>query len=346
MRVCHPAITFFLHAYASGLSLSGIELDKRGPPPDTDFGSDPLTFNISTPNAVNGSLTVISNCNHANCTLDVPTLPPKTVKVKRIDTTYNVGLRDPDMRADYIRLDNRWLARAENERFGGQYLEVYEFPLNQQPHVILDHPAPLDPVSTWQVDYIMPPWVIREFADIHRGDGTVAREADLANLGDMFRQGGTVEVDPSLHGHLNRPNNWVGADARVLNFRERAMSAPTIRFWEQFWRNLHATDDHLQALGDLEMDLEGRWESVRNRIARRLNLMYPQSPNIGRRFSDYADSLQEIYEDATRIPHPGFLDPRPEDESTQTHESWQTLDEADSDEVTRRLFFFLPGSGA
>ena len=139
-------------------------------------------------------------------------------------------------------------------------------------------------------------------------------------------------------------NNQFGADERMLTLRMDGMAqSPDFDLAAQELRA-----DALQALADLEAELDLRWYSALERLVRYLPGVYPNSPSIGVQFRVYANCVRSLYRsrlqlyiDATAgASNDGNSDTSsvPEDIRVELEPEWET-----GDAIVRAVTFGLGG---
>ena len=273
----------------------------------------------SVPPFPNGSIALVPNCATINCTApDVsPNTPTRrsslrvphpryqssTKKKRTANTQYNRNA-GPDDEADrrraHINGANTWYMDRVVVIARGQT------PPQRQLNIIRGlsgailnlHGTAVLPVEI-EVDFIVPPWLLRQFADNNARATDIFRRGsqlvDYLSLQDMFGRGlaGRGTVDPVLRQILNSAQNLFGGQSLLLRLREIGLPTGNAYELQDAWAGAPLTylDGAASVLIDMEIDLEGRFRGICVMLAARLRDMYPRSPGLADGFWNYAETV-------------------------------------------------------
>ena len=273
-----------------------LSIDLLGPPS--------MSFPSKAPPAVNNSQFIIPNCQVLNCTVSASNdtqLQNSSNTTKRwfwddaLWGSYNPyrvsnwHLRSNDYGQDYIRHDNRWWLRSTDG------LRVVAFPEGATPDIhILQSIAPL--WTLFGTDFIVSPWMLLFFAQIHMFDPSAGRLRDFWDLQNMTSQYGEDSHQVSqLREVLTQPNNLYGADVEIMQRRGNTLATRT-QFIYSSSEVLGDDDTTILSLLFLERsEFVERFHSVAARLRELIERFYPQSPNMGHRLEVYLLSMRAQY---------------------------------------------------
>ena len=148
------------------------------------------------------------------------------------------------------------------------------------------------------VDFVVPPWLLRQFAV---NDPIVRRQSRLIDrlaLQHMF--GGGIflgAVDPELPRILNSGDNLYEGMITILRLRALRLTAGIARELREAWAT--KTDPHQDqaapVLVELQDDQGTRCRNVREQLAARLKVMYPLSLVLADGFRNYAETVSNNF---------------------------------------------------
>ena len=254
--------------------------------------------------AANGSVTLFYNCDVVNCTLyDTPEdpLPRVLQKAKRaIDTNVNPNARVRGLAVIHINGHNAWYFRLATID-GGQSVSVLRLLPPAEPSPRPTSPRlPNQALDSWGVDFLIPPWIVRQFGmTAYEPLVGAGEQVSLERLLLMFSPELNGRVDQQLRQILNGPDNLIGGDRQLLRLRGMALSAR--HFYERvgMWRNEDGVDARVvRMLQSMEADLENSVENVLEELARRLEDMF-YSRVLGDVFRRYVRSIYGQYRTQT-----------------------------------------------
>ena len=332
--LCALIVVFSLQS--SGITLATDDaVVKRDPP--RDLGSPPSNFPSTAPPFQNGTNVILPNCLIVNCTAPVlntsdtsSSSTPKRSLVqsntkrvvnlldyflwRQVDMRYNNGLRIPRVREDYIRNDNRWWFR------GLDRITVVETPLDTEPDFRPQRllPPNINLQNLFQVEYIIPPWIIHQYASMYTRTGMVeggtvmASAQDFQHLESITRYGGP-EPPQALTAPFNQLNNLFGADEELINLRGNALARTANTLDPQLNNADRAT---LQSLLFLEeTEFAHRHEMAATRVGLELRTMYPNSAGLPTGFAIFSTLVRARYIGnlRTRLGERFGIDPTPGD---------------------------------
>ena len=198
------------------------------------------------------------------------------------------------------------------------------------------------------MDYNVPPWVFREFADtqLQTVQGTPRREAE--NLSDMFRALSDAQPDFHLRTVIHSPVNIIAGDRRLLRLRGLGLAAETADDIVEAYRQQRPTHETLRSLWAMERRIEDDAGLVVDLAAERLEEMYHDWLNVARQSRNYARTVMIGYQTRALVttdidqfaPLPDLFDTESEGEEGDLRElSFEYLPQLDENERSDAWMF-------
>ena len=269
---------------------------------------------ISGPRLQNGSMVIFPNCSRIPCDTPVPnfneTVTRRAVEDTSVDISFDL---DPaSLMQYYISSTNQWFFCQWRDGRPGAGLEVIQGgfhapPPGQEPWLTPAHGFPQATREYYAVGFVIPPWVIREFATVHRNNPEFGDPADYEHLERaMTRSITDVRPDPMLVIASYLPINLIGSDVGFHRIRREVFANP-----EGF------DYDRVGVMELMRFDRVELWDGMRQRyagaglnLANVLTSLYPRSGRrMGSAFAAYNDSLRQNWSDAFFAAVRRLLDP-------------------------------------
>ena len=272
---------------------------------DPGFGN--ITYDLAE--IKNGSSAILPNCNVTECdtscslpllssprkrsTSTDSSLSSKDRKLKRISNRRcNPNFLRFNRRQMFIQARGSWYIRTLNTTSGHISLQMIRS-TNPGPAILPSVPNAIEPNDAWDADWIVPPWLIREFAQVNRCNARAGRQVDLEDLYNLLSD---HESLPSWFLNFMRSplGNFYGADSRMIYLRTEALlRRQGLNVFEGGVNLVEHEARALYALMYVDDTHSRAWSNNIKRIANWINQRYPfSSPLIGREFITY---MEQIY---------------------------------------------------
>ena len=255
---------------------------------------------------VNGSWLMLPKCNvlgcgqpanssrHSNAALR------KRVVDQTVDKAFDIS--EEEMFQLFTRNNNVWnfvVSHTPNRR-NGPFFVPLQLQHGQDVRSVLEvHDLGRGDIQGIEaVDYLIAPWIFREFGGIHSDNPSVTdarrgnRVEDYLHLEQALDPAfPEVQLDRRLFDEIQSARNLLGADTNALRIRNRGYAGEPIDL-----ERLGLTELNRMFLGDSNAQTMSTFNTQADRFSDILNAVYPNSdPRIGFNFRVYARSVREIW---------------------------------------------------
>ena len=250
---------------------------------------------------VNGSWFMLPKCDVLDCGPPAETSDPSnnTLRKRAVDREVDEVFDEPNEATRYlayIRERNVFflVLRSFENRPGGPFCIFLNAPLGTDIRNARFQRLPQEEFRGLEaVDYVIPPFVVREFGRVHAGATNlpinVGRLQDFANLEQaMGNDNLNIDPSPGLVNVIQSSANQFGSDISLHRNRQRGFAHEDI----DFDRLGHVEINRLAILERNPRYITRVLRPAITRIGDVLNALYPRSsPFIGQAFAVYANSV-------------------------------------------------------
>ena len=243
---------------------------------------------------VNGSMIMIPKCQDLGECGNAPneTLHKRAIPDRGVDPALDVD----GLLKTYVKEVNRWLlGRLWYNDQVQAFVSAEE--LHLTPGIQLDQinvpDLPDQAHNQFNVHYIVPPYLLREFAEVHLTNDLDIYPADLQNLNRTIGyRDQTIHPDPALVRQFTDVTHLFGSDfpflsARLHGLAGEGLALSSLDLMENVFR--------YEAM-ETSPEMTNAWNTQVTAIANILNEMYPRSqPQIGHAWTVYANSAREAW---------------------------------------------------